>query len=330
MKLSRGRSVIQEGVAVMKTGRMGYRSALVLLVLLGVSATGARADAVTYNFTVNSTWSEATHPGIYPAGTSPHFTQSGFVNHNDQVSFWGLGELASPGVKRLAETGNTSTFQIEAQAAVIAGTAGSEFIGPFTASPGSSSGVVDVSDQYPLLTMVSMIGPSPDWFVGIDDVDLRENGIWRNQVVIDLYAYDAGTRSAEVFELFGPLSNPPELIALLDNTLLPGAIPMGNITFYLATSFIVGDLDHDGFVGIGDLNLVLGNWNQTVPAGNQVRGDISGDGFVGIDDLNLVLSSWNTGTPPGGEALANVPEPGAVLSMLIMFVAVVSRRGICA
>ena len=73
-----------------------------------------------------------------------------------------------------------------------------------------------------------------------------------------------------------------------------------------------GDLDGDGFVGINDLNIVLGAWNQNVPPANPLA-DPSGDGFVGIDDLNTVLGNWNAGTPP--TAGAAVPEP-AGLAML--------------
>jgi len=73
---------------------------------------------------------------------------------------------------------------------------------------------------------------------------------------------------------------------------------------------LLGDLDGDGFVGINDLNIVLGAWNQSVLQGVSLLGDPSGDGFVGIDDLNAVLGNWNAGTPPGGSA---VPEPGAVV-----------------
>ncbi len=58
-----------------------------------------------------------------------------------------------------------------------------------------------------------------------------------------------------------------------------------------------GDLNGDGFVGVDDLNLVLGNWNQNIPPGDP-RADPSGDGFVGVDDLNTVLGNWNKGTPP--------------------------------
>lgn len=63
------------------------------------------------------------------------------------------------------------------------------------------------------------------------------------------------------------------------------------------TSFLIGDLTGDGFVGIEDLSIVLGNWNQTVPVGDQSQGDSSGDGFVGIEDLNAVLGNWNATLP---------------------------------
>jgi len=69
---------------------------------------------------------------------------------------------------------------------------------------------------------------------------------------------------------------------------------------------LAGDLSGDGFVGIEDLNIVLGNWNQTVTPGSLIEGDPSMDGFVGIEDLNVVLGNWNAGTPP---SVSVIPEP---------------------
>ncbi len=77
----------------------------------------------------------------------------------------------------------------------------------------------------------------------------------------------------------------------------------------VGASSIPGDLDHDGFVGLDDLDIVLSNWNQNVPPAD-AEADPSGDGFVGLDDLDIVLANWNAGTPP---AQALVPEPSAVL-----------------
>jgi len=76
------------------------------------------------------------------------------------------------------------------------------------------------------------------------------------------------------------------------------------------TGAIDGDLDGDGFVGLADLDIVLGDWNQSVPPADPLA-DPSGDGFVGLDDLDTVLNNWNAGTPP--TTGAPVPEPSGLL-----------------
>ncbi len=83
-----------------------------------------------------------------------------------------------------------------------------------------------------------------------------------------------------------------------------------------------GDLGGDGFVGIGDLNIVLSNWNLNVPPAD-IRADPSGDNFVGIDDLNTVLANWNTGTPPSS---ATVPEPASAACVAVLLSAGITRR----
>ncbi len=74
---------------------------------------------------------------------------------------------------------------------------------------------------------------------------------------------------------------------------------------------IIGDLDGDGFVGITDLNIVLGNWNESTPLDNPAS-DPTSDGFVGIEDLNLVLGNWNAGAPPQ-DGQATIPEPTTLI-----------------
>jgi hypothetical protein len=105
-------------------------------------------------------------------------------------------------------------------------------------------------------------------------------------------------------------------------------IASGSGTVYGANGVqlpLPGDLNADGFVGIVDLNIVLGNWNQNVTPGDPLLGDPSGDGFVGIADLNLVLGNWNAGTPPTQSG--NIPEPGAVGVLGLLGLVVLGRRG---
>ncbi len=76
---------------------------------------------------------------------------------------------------------------------------------------------------------------------------------------------------------------------------------------------IDGDLDEDGFVGINDLNLVLGDWNNTIFTGNPAMvGDLNGDFFVGIDDLNAMLANWNMSVFPGNAAAGDINGDGFV------------------
>ncbi len=78
-----------------------------------------------------------------------------------------------------------------------------------------------------------------------------------------------------------------------------------SIQLTLPVPSIPGDLNSDGFVGLDDLDIILTNWNQTIPPGDLLA-DPSGDGFVGLDDLDIVLNNWNAGTPPRS---ISIPEP---------------------
>ena len=97
----------------------------------------------------------------------------------------------------------------------------------------------------------------------------------------------------------------------------------GQILRATYTGSLVGDLNGDGFVGLDDLDIVLGNWNQNVTTGDLLAGDPSGDGFVGLDDLDIILNNWNAGTPPVNNA--NIPEPGAA-SILLTSALLLRRR----
>jgi len=54
-----------------------------------------------------------------------------------------------------------------------------------------------------------------------------------------------------------------------------------------------GDVDGDGFVGPGDLFLLLGSWGQSCAAApSACDADVDGDGFVGPGDLFMLLGNW--------------------------------------
>lgn len=151
------------------------------------------ADVAFYRVTFTSTWSAETHPhASFPAGA--HFSPLIGATHNLSTTFWMSGTLASPGIEQMAETGGTTVLRSEI---VAAGTAARQTLngpGLATATGSMTIPTFSVSRSHPLVTLVTMIAPSPDWFVGVHDLSLLdEQGQWRDTVVVTLYPYDAGS-----------------------------------------------------------------------------------------------------------------------------------------
>ena len=73
------------------------------------------------------------------------------------------------------------------------------------------------------------------------------------------------------------------------------------------------DLNGDGLVGGGDLDIIRAYWGRNVTPGRLDHGDPSGDGLVAGDDLDLVRANWGFGVSPPPAA---VPEPAMVVMML--------------
>ncbi len=86
-----------------------------------------------------------------------------------------------------------------------------------------------------------------------------------------------------------------------------------------------GDLDGDGGVGQGDLNLVLSHFGFNVTPGQVYLGDADGDGKVGIKDADFILSLWGNGyDQPIAQAI--VPEPTSMLLLAAGALALTTRR----
>jgi len=148
----------------------------------------------TYVVRFESTWSNTAQSGEFPA--NPHFSSLIGATHNADVSFWSPGELSSTGIEAMAELGATGPLHTEADTAIANGDADMRLSeGGVSNVPGSLTFNLEIDRDYPLVTLVSMLAPSPDWFVGVSGLNLLENGYWVGQKEIILYAYDAGTDS---------------------------------------------------------------------------------------------------------------------------------------
>ncbi len=151
-----------------------------------------------YRLTFTATWSQNTHPLNFPP--NPHFSDLIGATHNRDVTFWELGAAPSQGIENMAELGVTTDLAMEIQTAKNENKA--EFLlsgGSLFPAPGSIDLEFDISESYPLVTVVSMLAPSPDWFVGVSALNLYENGEWAQEKIVELEVYDAGSDDGTVF-----------------------------------------------------------------------------------------------------------------------------------
>ena len=151
------------------------------------------AFAATYRATFVATWSVDTHPINFPG--NPHFSPLTGAVHSEQSIFWEMGQNATDGIEEMAETGAISILLTEVQSVIDEGRALAAIQGGGVAvSPGSTSVEFTVNRDYSLVTLVSMLAPSPDWFVGVNSLQMiDENGAFRPLITIDLNLYDSGT-----------------------------------------------------------------------------------------------------------------------------------------
>ena len=170
----------------------------ILVFVFLYSIIGYSQSTATYDFTFTSIWNATDHTSI-PSGA--HWSDLVGATHNTTNEFLALGINATLGIKNVAELGNNTAFNNEVDLAIIATNANQWFeqgFSPFAAISSATLSGIEVTEVHHFLTLVSMIAPSPDWFIAVNSVDLRSgnNGInngWKDTFTIDVFAYDAGT-----------------------------------------------------------------------------------------------------------------------------------------
>lgn len=204
---------------------------LIALIVLGIVACGKGKEApkstaaapaaarpagpagpAEYTLVLKSTWTARTHPYEYPSGA--HFSGLIGASHNGHYSIFAIGRRATPGLERLAEDGKHSPLDDEIQKAIDAGNALEKFeTGSLKNFKDSLVTTVRVDPTHPLVSLVAMIQPSPDWFAGAASVNLSENGAWIRSKTVTLPAYDAGVDDGRTYKAPNHPSNPKKPVS---------------------------------------------------------------------------------------------------------------------
>ncbi len=152
-------------------------------------------QTAVYKIEYNVPWSTSTHPDTLPPG--PHVSPIVVVAHMNENDLFASGTTATDGIEIMAEIGATPVLasEIGDNASIL-----SSAIGTRIDVPGSNTLELELDQDHSLLSAVSMLAPSPDWFVAINSVELFRDGQWLEETEeLAMKPYDAGTDSGTTF-----------------------------------------------------------------------------------------------------------------------------------
>jgi hypothetical protein len=186
---------------------------------------GIESEA-SYTVTFTMHWNSTNFPTDYPSGA--HFSPLIGWSHPTTSTFFKVGTTATEGIKVMAETGGTGTLKTELETQITDGE-GLDFILGSGLSSGTGEITVDVEVDAinSAVTLVSMVAPSPDWYVAALNVNLYDGTHFVSRDTIIAAVYDAGTDSGLSFTSANTATDPQGKISLVidaplgDGTELP-------------------------------------------------------------------------------------------------------------
>ena len=202
----------------------------------GMSAM-SEGEGVEYTIVLKSTWTRDRFPYEYPeagAFTGPHFSGLIGAAHSPSYSIFSVGARPTPGLEKLSEEGKHTPLDAEIRAAIAAGTASGLFESEGLRDFGDSLvAKVRVDADHPFVSLVAMVAPSPDWFAGVSNVNLMENGTWAQSRTVELWAYDSGGDEGATYKAADKDNNPKKATArAATRHFAPdgNALPVGTVT----------------------------------------------------------------------------------------------------
>jgi len=172
-------------------------------------------EEAKYEVTFEGLWSEKTHPKDFPRGEwLLHFSDIIGASHSAGYRVWEYGGRASKGLAQVAKWGSPRVLESELKAE-------SQHIRTIIKARGlwypnvngKTFAVFRTDKKNHLVSLVSMIGPSPDWIVGVSGLELcQKNCTWLESKELFLYPWDAGVDSGISYESPDRPTDPPQNI----------------------------------------------------------------------------------------------------------------------
>jgi len=150
-----------------------------------------------YRLSIRTFWEEEQFPKQYPQWRPPaQWSKTIGFSHSNRYKLFSIGSIAGDGVKQFVETGDSDKLDREA--------ATNNFFDAFIAPPVTSGGgntttKIFLDGNNTKISLLTKLVPSPDWFIGLDSLDLCQDNNFIDSITTEAFPLDAGTDNGFTF-----------------------------------------------------------------------------------------------------------------------------------
>jgi len=188
------------------------------LLSLGLAVCGEcpAEQSARYHLTITTLWSHHTFPRQYPEWRPPaQWSKVIGYSHNSEFQLYQVGQPSSVQLQQYVERGSTEGLDWIPQAEPVLDL----FLAPpISQGEGQTSSTLMVDGNHSMVSFISKIIPSPDWFIGVDSLDLCQNGSWTPLLELEVELLDGGTDNGLTFTSPNYPTLPPGPVHRITNT----------------------------------------------------------------------------------------------------------------
>jgi len=174
---------------------------------------------VSYECLFINRWTSVRHPNNFPTPNEV-WSRPLMASHNNEYTMWSADQVPSEGVQRIAERGSSRPLVGELKTAenVNSFVQGNNFnpmgdmdstvlLGQLEEDTGHTS-QLEMDTDHRLISTISKITPSPDWFSGLNSYSPVKDDMWLSSFTVESFPWDAGSEDGTEYNGINDATEP--------------------------------------------------------------------------------------------------------------------------
>jgi len=176
---------------------------------------------VSYECLFTNRWTSFRHPDRFP--NFAFWSRPLMASHNNAYTMWSGDQVPSAGVERVAERGSTSSLVEELNLSEnVNNFVRGDIFAPFGDLISTlMQDQLEMDNDHRLISTISKMSPSPDWFSGLNSYSPVMAGMWLSSFTVDSFPWDAGSEDGTEYNGFNNEPTDP----LMNSTQFTDTVP---------------------------------------------------------------------------------------------------------